>query len=177
LCAVVKEEPAAETHDDDNELPACESKLQQIVTDILTIATQNNETNEKEEERIPNRILCFSRFPDVRDAICSSINGIITYTRDVKEFQSNDAISVLILSPQSCGVGLNLMQANHVVLAEPSFRHSNEEQAYGRAARIGQKREVHVHRYIVKDTVEETLLEESHKAKVTLRVVFDAERK
>ena len=121
---------------------------------------------------MPNRILLFSRFPDVRAAICRRFSGCISYTTKVMEFQDDDSISVLVLSPQSCGVGLNLMQANTVVLAEPSFRHSNEEQAYGRAARIGQKRKVHVHRYVVRGTVEERLLAESKKTKVTLKDVF-----
>lgn len=154
------------------DLAACTEKLQQIVSEILSIATHDNTAHPVAAERAPNRILCFSRFPDVREAIRRAIDGAVTHTASVKDFQGNDAFSVLILSPQSCGVGLNLMQANHVVICEPSFRHSNEEQAYGRAARIGQKREVHVHRFLVTDTVETTLSVESHKAKVTLREVF-----
>jgi len=153
-------------------LAACAEKLQRIVSEILNIATHDNRAHPVAAERAPNRILCFSRFPDVREAIRRAIDGAVTHTSSVKEFQANDALSVLILSPQSCGVGLNLMQANHVIICEPSFRHSNEEQAYGRAARIGQKREVHVHRFLVNDTVEIQLSVESHKAKVTLKDVF-----
>ncbi len=109
-----------------------------------------------------NRILLFSRYPKVRQQLHDMLDGVATRTQVVSTFQENPEYRVLILSPQSCGVGLNLMQANHVILAEPAFRKSHEEQAYGRAARIGQTQEVHVHHVAVGETMEARLLTRAH---------------
>lgn len=179
-CVTIKDTTAAPrlnaaSSDADAPLPPCIQKLDEIVRDLVTISTENNESATNPDERKPNRILCFSRFPALRAAICERISEIIKHTTKIKEFQESDDIQVLVLSPQSCGVGLNLMQANHVVLADPQFKRANEEQAYARAARIGQKRTVHVHRYLVDDTLEQVLHRESAKNKVSLRAAFDVE--
>ena len=118
------------------------------------------------------RILVFTRFPDMRRCLAESLRDVLTITTNVAQFQENSNIAVLLLSPQTCGVGLNLMQANHVILCEPSFRKSTEEQAYGRAARVGQTRPVHVHRFFVNNTVETKVQSLAADAKVTLRDVF-----
>ena len=118
------------------------------------------------------RILVFTRFPDLRRALQAALQHVTTVTTNVRAFQDEDAHAVLLLSPQTCGVGLNLMKANHVVLCEPSFRQTTEQQAYGRAARIGQLRPVHVHRFLVENTVEVRVHELAKKDKVSLREVF-----
>ena len=113
------------------------------------------------QESPDNRILVFSRFPKVRQRLHAMLEHV-PHTQIVAAFQEQDEQRVLILSPQSCGVGLNLMQANHVILAEPSFRKTVEEQAYGRAVRIGQTRDVHVHHVAVAKTLEARLLLRAH---------------
>eukprot|EP00439_Symbiodinium_sp_Y106_P024829 s4178_g3.t1 len=65
----------------------------------------------------------------------------------VDAFQNDPAVSVLILSLQAGGVGLNLTAATH----------AKEAQATDRAHRIGQTRTVFVHRLITKGTFEERL--------------------
>lgn len=56
-------------------------------------------------------------------------------------------------------VGINLTQANRVFLMEPSFNPALEAQAIGRVHRLGQKRNVEIVRFVMKDSVESRILE------------------
>ncbi|PKU74958.1 DNA repair protein RAD5B [Dendrobium catenatum] len=77
--------------------------------------------------------------------------------RVLKEFaQSNDK-KVLLMSLKAGGVGLNLTAASNVFLMDPWWNPAVEEQAIMRIHRIGQKRQVKVRRFIVKDTVEDRM--------------------
>ena len=55
------------------------------------------------------------------------------------------------------GNGLNLQQAQHVVLVEPLLDPAEEAQAVGRVDRIGQTHTTHVHRFVVTHSVEENV--------------------
>jgi len=75
----------------------------------------------------------------------------------VDAFQNDPAVSVLILSLQAGGVGLNLTAATHVIHFDRCYNPAKEAQATDRAHRIGQTRTVFVHRLITKGTFEERL--------------------
>ncbi len=83
-------------------------------------------------------------------------------TRDrgavVSEFQDEGGPPVMLVSLKAGGTGLNLTAADHVFLLDPWWNPAVEEQAAGRAHRIGQERPVMVHRLVAKDTVEERIL-------------------
>lgn len=51
--------------------------------------------------------------------------------------------------------GLNIVEATHVLLVEPSVSKAMELQAVGRVHRIGQTKPTFVHRFIIEDTIEE----------------------
>lgn len=61
------------------------------------------------------------------------------------------------MSLRAGGVGLNLTAASNVFMMDPWWNPAVEEQAIMRIHRIGQKRQVRVSRFIVKDTVEERM--------------------
>ena len=150
-------------------------KINCIVERIVDIVIEDNSHNADPAERAPNRVLCFSRFPDMRRAILDRLDGVVSVTTSVEYFQKNEDCAVLVLSPATCGVGLNLMQANYVILAEPSFRRSTDKQAYGRCARLGQTRKVHVHWYYVNNTVEATLYHCNDSGAVSMKRIFQLE--
>ena len=86
------------------------------------------------------------------------------------EFEAAPAGAVLVAQIQSGGTGLNIQTASVVVLCEPQFKPSIENQAISRAYRMGQARTVLVHRLLCEDSVDEkitALLEEKQS-------VFDA---
>ena len=62
-----------------------------------------------------------------------------------------------ILSLKAGGVGLNLTEANHVVHFDRWWNPAVENQATDRAFRIGQKKNVMVHKFICKGTIEEKI--------------------
>ncbi|KAM0938919.1 putative DNA helicase chromatin remodeling SNF2 family [Dioscorea sansibarensis] len=75
----------------------------------------------------------------------------------LKEFSESTDKLVLLMSLKAGGVGLNLTAASNVFLMDPWWNPAVEEQAIMRIHRIGQKRQVRVRRFIVKDTVEERM--------------------
>ncbi len=88
----------------------------------------------------------------------------------VDEFNAAPAGSVLTAQIQSGGTGLNIQAASVVILCEPQFKPSTENQAISRAYRMGQARNVLVYRLLGDDTIDEKimdLLEEK-------QAVFDA---
>ncbi len=75
----------------------------------------------------------------------------------IEQFQSSDYIPFMVLSLKAGGIGLNLTEANHVVHFDRWWNPAVENQATDRAFRIGQKRNVVVHKFLTKGTVEERI--------------------
>jgi SNF2 family DNA or RNA helicase len=76
----------------------------------------------------------------------------------VKHFQEGDyAPPVFILSLKAGGTGLNLTRANHVFHFDRWWNPAVEDQATDRAFRIGQKRNVQVHKFVTTGTLEEMI--------------------
>ena len=90
----------------------------------------------------------------------------------VERFQTNRAEKVFILSLKAAGTGLNLTAASHVVHFDLWWNPAVENQATDRAYRIGQKKNVMVHRMITKNTFEEKIDEmiqqKKHLADITV---------
>lgn len=68
----------------------------------------------------------------------------------LQAFQGDPPTTVFLLSMRSGAVGINLTAASHVFLLEPCINPALEEQAIGRAWRMGQTRKVVVKRFYVK---------------------------
>uniref|UniRef100_A0A8D3DB17 Helicase-like transcription factor n=1 Tax=Scophthalmus maximus TaxID=52904 RepID=A0A8D3DB17_SCOMX len=81
-------------------------------------------------------------------------------TQVIQEFQSSSADGpvVMLLSLKAGGVGLNLTAASRVFLMDPAWNPATEEQCIDRCHRLGQKRNVVVTKFIVKDSVEENMV-------------------
>jgi len=75
----------------------------------------------------------------------------------VERFQHNRADKIFLLSLKAAGTGLNLTAASHVIHYDLWWNPPVENQATDRAYRIGQKKNVMVHRMITKNTFEEKI--------------------
>ena len=126
------------------------------------------------EEILANddKVLLFTQFTQMGDILRKYLQDIfgkeVLYLhggtqknkRDemVERFQSESlGPSVFILSLKAGGTGLNLTSANHVIHFDRWWNPAVEDQATDRAFRIGQKRNVMVHKYICAGTLEERI--------------------
>ncbi|MBN2873772.1 MAG: SWF/SNF helicase family protein, partial [Spirochaetales bacterium] len=75
----------------------------------------------------------------------------------VERFQTERGPGVFLISLKAGGVGLNLTAATRVVHYDLWFNPAVENQATDRAFRIGQSKNVFVHRLIARDTIEERI--------------------
>ena len=75
----------------------------------------------------------------------------------VKSFQEDDHVPFMVLSLKAGGTGLNLTAASHVIHFDRWWNPAVENQATDRAFRIGQKKNVLVHKFICRGTVEERI--------------------
>ncbi len=69
----------------------------------------------------------------------------------IHRFQSDPAVNFIVLSPDVAGVGLTLVEANHVIHYGRWWNPAKESQATDRVYRLGQKKDVHVYYLIAKD--------------------------
>lgn len=75
----------------------------------------------------------------------------------IDRFQNNRSDRIFLLSLKAAGTGLNLTAATHVIHYDLWWNPAVEAQATDRAYRIGQKKNVMVHRFITRDTFEERI--------------------
>ena len=75
----------------------------------------------------------------------------------VEKFQHENYVPYIVLSLKAAGTGLNLTEANHVIHFDRWWNPAVENQATDRALRIGQNKNVMVHKLICKGTIEEKI--------------------
>ena len=117
------------------------------------------------------KMLVFTQFREMTGPLAGFLGGIFgrpglmlhgeTAVRNrqslVRSFQEDETIPFFILSLKAGGSGLNLTAASHVVHFDRWWNPAVENQATDRAFRIGQKRNVLVHKFICQGTVEEKI--------------------
>ena len=84
----------------------------------------------------------------------------------VERFCGREYVPYMVLSLKAGGVGLNLAAANHVIHFDRWWNPAVENQATDRAFRIGQTKNVMVHKFITSGTIEEkidAMIEEKQK--------------
>jgi len=126
------------------------------------------------------RLLVFTQFREITEPLKEYLSSIfnkdglvLTGSTAVKKrknlvdiFQGHEYIPFMVLSLKAGGVGLNLTAANHVIHFDRWWNPAVENQATDRVFRIGQKKNVIVHKFITKGTIEEKIddmLEEKKK--------------
>lgn len=109
-------------------------------------------------------IVVFSTRRDTITAMQKEVDGLVyvgSSTTDQRDKILRDfprfAGDVLYVTTKAGGVGINLSQANRVIIADASWNPVDDEQAVSRCFRIGQAKPVFVYRLIAKDTLEERI--------------------
>jgi SNF2 family DNA or RNA helicase len=117
-------------------------------------------------------LLVFTQFTDIGEALvkyCKSTLRANTYyihggtSRDKREqmitsFQDPETEpTIFVLSLKAGGVGITLTKANHVFHFDRWWNPAVEDQATDRAFRIGQKKNVFVHKFVTLGTLEEKI--------------------
>lgn len=116
------------------------------------------------------KIIVFSFFRNTLDKVrallgecCSEIiSGDISPAKRqeiVDAFNAAEPGAVLVSQVQAGGTGLNIQAASVVVFCEPQLTPAIESQAIARAYRMGQTRDVLVHRLLADETIDERMLE------------------
>ncbi len=117
------------------------------------------------------KMLVFTQFREMTAPLESFLGGIFgrtglvlhggTAVKDrktlVRTFQEDEAAPFFVLSLKAGGSGLNLTAASHVVHFDRWWNPAVENQATDRAFRIGQKKNVLVHKFVCRGTVEEKI--------------------
>jgi len=75
----------------------------------------------------------------------------------VRQFQEDESVPFFVLSLKAGGAGLNLTAASHVIHFDRWWNPAVENQATDRAFRIGQTKNVLVHKFICRGTVEDKI--------------------
>jgi non-specific serine/threonine protein kinase len=146
---------------DGNFDPALSGKFQRL----SELCTELAERQEK--------VLVFTQFREITQPLADHLHSIFGRAglvlhgstsvpqrrKMVEQFQHDDpsAPPFFVLSLKAGGTGLNLTAANHVIHFDRWWNPAVENQATDRAFRIGQKRNVMVHKFVCRGTVEEKI--------------------
>lgn len=117
------------------------------------------------------RVLVFTQFKEMTEPLRNFLESIFEHKglvihgsipvpkrkKIVDEFQSDNYVPFLVLSIKAGGTGLNLTSANHVIHFDRWWNPAVEDQATDRAFRIGQHKNVIVHKFITGGTIEEKI--------------------
>ncbi|KAL5040914.1 hypothetical protein BDW71DRAFT_24791 [Aspergillus fruticulosus] len=152
------------------------AKIEKTMEIIRDIERQNNS----------EKIIIFSQFTSLLDLLEIPIaRGGHRYRRydgsmkpvdrnlAVLDFTDDPNCKVMLVSLKAGNSGLNLVAANHVIIFDPFWNPYVEEQAIDRAHRIGQLRQVHVHRILVPETVEDRIIELQDKKRAIIDGALD----
>lgn len=117
------------------------------------------------------RVLVFTQFKEITEYLAAFLEEIFhtegyvlhggtpvkKRSQIVEEFQSDRYVPFIVLSVKAGGTGLNLTKANHVIHFDRWWNPAVENQATDRAFRIGQTKNVMVHKLVCKGTIEEKI--------------------
>jgi hypothetical protein len=146
---------------DESPLPGRSGKLARLTEMVEELLSEGD------------RALIFSQFADMGERLRSHLSatfgmetlllhgGVPAHKRNemVERFQSGDDSGprLFVLSLKAGGTGLNLTAANHVFHFDRWWNPAVENQATDRAFRIGQRRNVQVHKFVCVGTLEEKI--------------------
>jgi SNF2 family DNA or RNA helicase len=166
---VFKEEETTKEKDDEGE-----ETLEKII-DRVKSTKVGNIIHFLKSIKEDDKVIVFSQWDDILSKVGQNLakynlkhvfcSGSVYQKKSaIKNFSTKSDVNIIMLSSKNAASRINLTEANKIVLIEPvygsdQYRKSIEAQAIGRADRIGQKRPIDVYRFIIKDTVEEKIVQ------------------
>ncbi len=117
------------------------------------------------------RVLVFTQFKEITKPLAAFLTNVFqdegfvlhggtriaNRGKIVEAFQGEKYVPFLVLSVRAGGTGLNLTKANHVIHFDRWWNPAVENQATDRAFRIGQTKDVMVHKLVCQGTIEERI--------------------
>jgi len=117
------------------------------------------------------KVLIFTQYRDITSVLAEHLvqvfseDGLVlhgataakTRQKMVDQFQADAGAPFMVLSLKAGGTGLNLTAANHVIHFDRWWNPAVENQATDRAFRIGQRKNVMVHKFVCAGTIEERI--------------------
>ena len=155
------------------------TRLRQLCVDPSTFLEYKKISSKLEytlsliKEAINNghKILLFSSFTSILDHLeelldkekitYETIKGKTSAINRIKLtdiFNTSDEIKVMLISLKAGGTGLNLIGTDIVIHLDPWWNVASEDQASDRAYRIGQTKKVIIYKLVMKNTIEEKVL-------------------
>ncbi|XP_039774119.1 helicase-like transcription factor CHR28 isoform X2 [Panicum virgatum] len=150
------------------------SKIQatiDIIKSVINTRNDHDATGSIPSDIAPSKAIVFTQWSRMLDLLEHSLSSnhiefrrldgsmpLNVRERAVKEFNTDPEVRVIIMSLKAGNLGLNMVAACHVIMLDPWWNPSAEDQAVDRAHRIGQTRPVSVSRLTIKDTVEDRIL-------------------
>lgn len=120
-----------------------------------------------------NKVILFSQWDELLHKVGNILtkqninlvycNGsVYQRKRAINLFYKDHDTNLILLSSKNSASGINLTVANKIIFLEPiygnqEYRKNVECQAIGRADRLGQTRPIDIHRFIIKDTIEQDI--------------------
>ncbi len=117
------------------------------------------------------RVLVFTQYREITEHLAKYLEsifhrkGLVLHggvsvkkrTEMVERFNGEEYVPFMVLSVKAGGTGLNLTAANHVIHFDRWWNPAVEDQATDRAFRIGQRKNVIVHKLVSEGTIEEKI--------------------
>ena len=153
---------------------ACDPRL--VAPELGLVGAKVQEFERLAQELVAGRhkALVFSQFTDflallrerldaagLRYQYLDGSTPMAQRTQRVNAFQAGQS-DFFLISLKAGGFGLNLTMADYVIIADPWWNPAAEDQASGRAHRIGQQRPVTVYRLVTQGSIEDRIVKLHH---------------
>ncbi|KAL7627639.1 hypothetical protein AAE478_001832 [Parahypoxylon ruwenzoriense] len=161
------------------------TKTRALIDDLL----KSKADSETQPDEPPFKSVVFSGWTTHLDLIQIALdNAGVRYTRldgkmsrtartaAMDSFRDDSSVHVILVSIMAGGLGLNLTSGNYVYVMEPQYNPAAEAQAVDRVHRLGQTRPVRTVRYIMRNSIEEKMLELQEKKKKLASLSMDRNR-
>jgi SNF2 family DNA or RNA helicase len=152
-------------------------ELDQIVQTVKSTKIGNIIHYLKTETKPEDKIIVFSQWDEILHKVGNLLENhklklvycqgsVYKRKRSIDSFSKQKDVNIIMLSSRNAASGINLTAANKIILLEPvygssEYRKNIESQAVGRADRIGQRRPIEVERFIIKNTIEEDIINDN----------------